>query len=381
MVLLLSTQLLQRTRKAAAAALSATCTAAAVSASWVATGQTADADASASDRRPTVLFTQKWGRFISRVQAQLKSEWRLVSNLDGVDPSDVKVVVGGGPDVLKTVRALPGVLLLQQPWTGMDWLDTSMVPAGCSVANVHGMDPPIAEYVMGTMLDNSIGFSKLQAEFRETGKFCPPFPGSRGPDYEGRPFHGELGGKTLGIVGLGSIGAEVAKRAAAFDMRVIATTRSRRASLPPNVSWAGVGTGPDLDSLLEQSDYVLLACPLTDETRGLFNSARISKMKSTAVLVNVARGAVVVEEDLWTAMTQRQIAGAIIDVWWGDHITGDVSQQGRPWHTLDNVAMTPHASGWTYEGAEGRRIADVAKNIDAIASGAPLVNQIVNGRG
>ena len=104
-------------------------------------------------------------------------------------------------------------------------------------------------------------------------------------------------------------------------------------------------------------------------------------MKSTAVLVNVARGAVVVEEDLWTAMTQRQIAGAIIDVWWGDHITGDVSQQGRPWHTLDNVAMTPHASGWTYEGAEGRRIADVAKNIDAIASGAPLVNQIVNGRG
>ncbi len=378
MVRLLRAQLLKRPC-AAAAALSAA--AAAVSAAGAATsGQAAGADESSTGGRPTVLFTQKWGRFISRVQVQLKSEWRLVSNLDGVDPSDVKVVVGGGPDVLKIVHALPGVQLLQQPWTGTDWLDTSTVPAGCSVANVHGMDPPIAEYVIGTMLDNAIGFSKLQAEFRETGEFRPPFPGSRGPEYDGRPFHGELGGKTLGIVGLGSIGAEVARRAAAFDMRVIATTRSCRASLPPNVSWAGVGTGPDLDRLLEQSDYVLLACPLTDETHGLLNATRISKMKSTAVLVNVARGAVIVEEDLWSAMTRRQIAGAIIDVWWGEHVSGDVSQQGRPWHTLDNVAMTPHASGWTYEGAEGRRIADIAKNIDAIATGAPLLNLVWSGR-
>ena len=342
-------------------------------------GQAAAAESSSRDQRPTVLFTQKWGRFIPRVQAQLNSDWRLVDNLDGVEPSTVKIVVGGGPDVLQMVRSLPGVQLLQQPWTGMDWLEPSKVPVGCSVANVHGMDPPIAEYVMGTMLDNAIGFSKLQAEFKETGEFSPPFPGSRGPDYIGRPFHGELAGKTLGIVGLGSIGAEVARRAVAFDMRVIATTRSRRTPFPPDVSWAGVGTGDDLDLLLEQSDYVLLACPLTDETRDLVNATRISKMKSTAVLVNVARGGVVVEEDLWDALTTRKIAGAIVDVWWGEHASGDVSKQGRPWHTLDNIAMTPHASGWTYEGAEGRRIADVAKNIDAIASGTPLINVIVDG--
>ena len=137
---------------------------------------------------------------------------------------------------------------------------------------------------------------------------------------------------------------------------------------------------PDLDRLLEESDYVLLACPLTDQTRGLVNATRLSKMKSTAVLINVARGGVVVEEDLWDAMTTHKIAGAIIDVWWGEHGSGDVSQQGRPWHTLENVAMTPHASGWTYEGAEGRRIADVAKNIDAVDGGAPLINLIVDGR-
>ena len=87
----------------------------------------------------------------------------------------------------------------------MDWLKPAEAPTGCSVANVHGMDPPIAEYVLGTMIDNEVRFSKLQSEFRETGVFRPPFPRS-GDAYAGRPFHGELGGKTLGIVGLGSIG-------------------------------------------------------------------------------------------------------------------------------------------------------------------------------
>lgn len=323
------------------------------------------------------MVGRRWDRFIPRVAAQLNSDWRLVGSLDGVEPSAVKVVVGGGPDILEICRELPGVKLLQQPWTGMDWLQPSEVPAGCTVANVHGMDPPIAEYVMGTMLDHAVGFSKLQAEFRSTGEFLPPFPGSRGAGYKGRPFHGELGGKTLGIVGLGSIGAEVARRAAAFDMRVIATTRSRRPSLPPNVSWAGVGTGADLDRLLAESDYVLLACPLTEETAGLINTARLSKMKPTAVLVNVARGAVVEEKDLWEAMTTSKIAAAIIDVWWGEHASGDVSQRGLAWHKLDNVVMTPHASGWTYEGAEGRRVEDIAKNIDNIALGTPLLNVIV----
>ena len=170
----------------------------------------------------------------------------------------------------------------------------------------------------------------------------------------------------------------MARRAAAFDMCVICTTQSHRASLPPNVSWAGVGTGDDLDRLLKESDYVLLACPLTEQTRGLLDSTRISKMKSTAVLINVARAGVVVEEDLWNALTSKKIAGAILDVWWGEHASGNVSQQGLAWHTLDNVAMTPHASGWTYEGAEGRRIADVARNIDNIAFGTKLANCIID---
>ena len=118
-------------------------------------------------------------------------------------------------------------------------------------------------------------------------------------------------------MGLGSIGVEVARRAAAFDMRVLATTRSAREQTPPNVGWIGTGVRSDLDHLLAESDFVLLTCPLTEETNGLIDSSeppvivmgryskqlpphsklrwwpgRLATMKPGAVLINVARGQV-----------------------------------------------------------------------------------------
>eukprot|EP00746_Dinoflagellata_sp_MGD_P144212 gnl/MRDRNA2_/MRDRNA2_76958_c0_seq1.p1 gnl/MRDRNA2_/MRDRNA2_76958_c0~~gnl/MRDRNA2_/MRDRNA2_76958_c0_seq1.p1 ORF type:complete len:102 (+),score=15.96 gnl/MRDRNA2_/MRDRNA2_76958_c0_seq1:161-466(+) len=99
-------------------------------------------------------------------------------------------------------------------------------------------------------------------------------------------------------------------------------------------------------------------------------------MKTTAVLMNVSRGACVIEEDLWLALQQKQIAGAIIDVWWGEHDSGDVSKHDRAWHTLDNVVMTPHASGWTHEGVVSRRCLEMAQNLDALATGVPLNNVV-----
>jgi phosphoglycerate dehydrogenase-like enzyme len=231
---------------------------------------------------PVVWFSPPWARFLKPVVEQLeqlstdgrRGRYSCVTSLDGVDPGRVVAIVGGGPPRLEDLCRLPNVALLQQPWTGTDWLAQTdrRLPPTCTVCNVHGMDQPIAEYVLGTMLDNAIGFSALSAEFHETGSYRPPFPREDG--YQGRPYHGELAGRTLGIVGFGSIGAEVARRAAAFDMRVVATTRTARDVSPAHVSWMGVGVGADLDKLLTESDYVLLSCPLTDETHGLLNAAR-----------------------------------------------------------------------------------------------------------
>eukprot|EP01052_Picozoa_sp_SAG31_P032763 SAG31_NODE_3626_length_4055_cov_16.812184_1_plen_179_part_00 len=174
-------------------------------------------------------------------------------------------------------------------------------------------------------------------------------------------------------------------------MRVIATTRTRRSTPPCHVEWIGAvrseksvtpifatlahartrarvvvlfcyvihlslaqGVGEDLDKLLAQSDFVLLTCPLNDETTGLLNARRLRQMKPTSVLINVARGQVVDERALWEALTKGTISGAILDVWWGTHESGNPSAPDvqLPWHTLPNVVMTPHSSGWTEQGAE-----------------------------
>ena len=244
----------------------------------------------------SALFLGSWGRFVSRAQGMLKSEgWVLLEWTDGgAEPladllarSPPVAVVIGGPEAVAVVARLSAPKLLQVPFTGVDWLDPGALPDGCAVANVHGMDQPIAEYVLGTMLDSVVGFSSLSAEFRSDGVFRPPFP--RNDGYEGKPFHYEIGGKTLGIVGLGSIGLEVAKRAKAFDMTVLATTRTTRAELPQHVDWAGTGIGAELEELLAASDFVLLTCPLSPETQNLMDASRIAKMKPGSILINVAR--------------------------------------------------------------------------------------------
>lgn len=151
-------------------------------------------------------------------------------------------------------------------------------------------------------------------------------------------------------------------------------TRSRGRSLPPPPGFAWVGGAEDVDTLLKESDYVVVACPLTRHTTGLLNAQRFSLMKSTAVLINVARGPVVDEDALFTALQSKVIRGAALDVWYryprgGVDLTG-VRPSVHPFHDLDSdtVIMTPHSSGWT-EGQEWRKAAQIAANLDAIADG------------
>lgn len=336
----------------------------------------------------SALFLGNWRRFLARTRGMLKSDgWVLLEwdDNDAHEPltdllarSPPVAAVIGGPEAVAVVARLADPRLLQVPFTGVDWLDPGALPRGCAAANVHGMDQPIAEYVLGTMLDSAVGFSSLNAEFKSDGIFRPPFP--RNDGYKGRPFHNEIGGKTLGIVGLGSIGLQVAKRAKAFDMTVLATTRTARPQIPPNVDWAGTGVGTDLDKLLAASDFVLLTCPLTPETQNLFDASRLAKMKEGSILINVARGGVVDEQALYDALIEKKtVVGSIIDVWWGSHETGNPSLLGLEWQELPNVVMTPHASGWTEAGAESRRIQEIAANLDALAGFGALVNVVHEG--
>ena len=173
--------------------------------------------------------------------------------------------------------------------------------------------------------------------------------------------------KTLGIFGFGGIGQKVAKRAAGFDMRVIYYSRSRKpdAEAELGAEWAG-----DMETLLRESDYLCLHCPLTDETRGVIGEAEFALMKPSAVLVNMARGAVVQQEALYEALAANVIAGAAIDVCDPEPIAID-----DPLLTLENLVITPHigsASAATFT-AMGMM---AAGSIVAALTGEPVKNMV-----
>ena len=266
--------------------------------------------------------------------------------------------------------AIPNLKLYQLPFTGYDWISAGDVPVGCTVCNTYEHEIPIAEYVMGAMLEREIGIMAADARFRAKGWDGKIVGSGTG--------HGELHGKTIGIVGYGHIGVEVARRADAFGMRTIAVTRTPREA-PAPLDWLGTMDG--LDRLLGESDYVLIALPLADETQGLIDGARLAHMKPTATIINVGRGHVIKQADLYAALSEHRIGGAIIDVWYNYPKPGgpDTPPSKYPFQDLDNIIMTPHFSAYT-DAMRTRRWTSIAANVDRLARGEDLENVCFRGK-
>jgi phosphoglycerate dehydrogenase-like enzyme len=184
----------------------------------------------------------------------------------------------------------------------------------------------------------------------------------------------ELAGKTLGVLGYGRIGRCVARRARAFDMEVLAIRRDLARAAPDDLALL---RGPEaLDDVLRRADYVVIALPLTAETRALIGDKQLALMKPTAMLINVARGEIVDETALYQALASRTIAGAALDVWYRYPATSAPTPPARlPFHELPNVLMTPHVSGWT-EGTREGRAEVIAENVHRVLRGETPVNAI-----
>lgn len=179
----------------------------------------------------------------------------------------------------------------------------------------------------------------------------------------------ELSGKTLGIIGLGHIGSRTAALAKAFGLRVIATKRTPAAA--PSVA-DEVWPAGRVDDLLRAADFVVLHCPLTDETRGLISRERLALMKPSAYLINVARGACVDEPALLDALHSGAIAGAGID-----HFLDEPLPADSPFWDVDNVFITPHTAGETQQ-YESNVLDILMENLGRIERGEQtLVNQVV----
>ncbi len=259
----------------------------------------------------------------------------------------------------------PDFRLLHVPGAGLDGIDMESVPAGAGICNVFEHEIPIAEFVMTSMLNWEIRPDALRASFAT----------DTWPDvYRSRVPHGEICGLTLGLIGFGRIGRTIARRARAFGMRIVAVDQFAEdtdgladAILPPD----------RLPEMLAEADFLVIACPLTDRTCNLIGTAELAAMKPTGVLVNVSRAPIVDEAALYDALSRRTIGGAVLDVWYGYPAGADdrVAPSRFRFEDLPNAVCTPHSSAWTTRLPE-RRYAFIARNIDRLVSGEPLLNPV-----
>jgi phosphoglycerate dehydrogenase-like enzyme len=266
----------------------------------------------------------------------------------------------------RSMPPAPRLKLLQLPASGLDAVDLAAVPPGCRVCNVFEHDIGISEYVLAAMLHFIVDLPGRDARFRDGSWADSPRAAA--------PFRPELAARTVGCVGYGTIGRAIARRARAFGMRVLAVTRTPR-PLDPEPDF--LGGFDELDRVLKASDFVVVACPLTDETHGLIGREALALMPQHAVLINVARGPLVDEDALFASLQGRAIGGAVIDTWYRYPSAGqpEIRPSRHPFHELDSVVMTPHLSGWT-EGLMQRRFAVIIDNLERLRTSRPLLNQV-----
>jgi len=247
--------------------------------------------------------------------------------------------------------------LLQVPGAGLDGIALEAVWPGCTICNVHGHEIPMAEFAMLAMLEHRIRLSEMPSHLD-----AATWPSA----YASRPLHGEVAGQQLAIIGFGHIGREVARRARAFGMGVVAVTRT---GAPEPLADRTVPTFRLLE-ILPDVDVVLLCCPLTEQTRGLIGAAALAVMRRTALLINLARAEVADEAALYAALREERIGGAFLDVWyrypWGGE--AELAPSRFPFHALPNTRCTPHSSAWTLPLLE-RRYALIARNIRRLWEG------------
>jgi phosphoglycerate dehydrogenase-like enzyme len=251
----------------------------------------------------------------------------------------------------------------------------ALVQHPCTLTNMRGLfSDNIADQVMGYVICFARNLhlyirNQMSAKWAPVGGETERVGFATGPAHVTAidRAHKSLADLTLGVVGLGAIGAEVARRATAFSMRVVAVDPLRE-SAPEGVSalWR-----PDrLPELLGQSDFVVVAAPHTPRTEKLFRRPQLRQMKRDGYLINIGRGAIVDLSDLVAALEAKEIAGAALDVFEAEPLPAD-----HPLWRFENVILTPHVAGYSPHIAE-RHLALLLENVRRFVAGEPLRNVV-----
>ncbi|MCW3078656.1 D-2-hydroxyacid dehydrogenase [Segetibacter sp.] len=286
-------------------------------------------------------------------------------------PVDKVVERAAGAEILFTnktvvteeaINSLPALKFIGVLATGYNIVNTEAAKAkGIVVANVPGYGTTsVVQMTFALLLELCLHVQKhsdlvMEGKWAKSADWC----------FWDYPLV-ELAGKTIGIIGYGSIGQKVGDVATAFGMNIIANSRHwTDQSHQPNFRWA------EVPELLAQSDVVTIHCPLFPETKGLINKERLKTMKPSAFLLNTSRGPIIIDEDLADALNNNVIAGAGIDV-----LSVEPPSKGNPLFSAKNCIITPHIS-WATKEARERLMAVTANNLAAFINGNPV--NVVNG--
>lgn len=302
-----------------------------------------------------------------RGQARYPSELQAVTGVeeltDALGTAEVLFSFWGGaitqmPDFRERASHVRWVQLTH---AGAERVDPNLIAQGITFTTAGGLAAtPIAEYVMATILMFGKGWPRL-------------FRAQQEHKYD-RVMPREIFGKTVGVVGMGYIGSEVVRLAKAFGCRVLAIRRSYNVRGPDALADEAIPPS-DLAYLLGESDFVVLATPLTEETKGLIGAGQLEQMKRSAYLINIARGRVVDEAALIAALKAETIAGAALDVFTREPLPAE----SELWD-LPNVIVTPHISGGTE--IYNQRATDIfCDNLRRFLAGSPLSNIVDPSRG
>ena len=298
-------------------------------------------------------------------------EWTFA---DPSDPDSAREAIAQA-DVLVCSRLTPGDLgdaerlrLVHATGAGVDRIAVDALPAGTALCNTGHHGTAIAEHVMMMALMLRRRVLEVDAEMRRGAwRTIATAPGT--------PYHRALAGSTLALIGFGEIGRAVARLGAAFGMRVVALRRDTAASGPGTDLLDRVYGEDELHALLRESDVVVVTAPLTERTRGLIDAEALAQLSPDAVIVNVARGALIDEDALYEALVAHRLGGAAIDVWWDAPQGTEAPAVVSRFAGLDHVVLTPHHSGHE-RSVFIARAADIARNIDLLDEGLPLERQL-----
>lgn len=322
----------------------------------------------------TAPFTETLLNKIRHVSDDIKLEQRTLP--DGQWPEDwtTEAEVYYAINGLPRPEQAPHLRWVQVHWAGVDSLvDSPVWNSDITITSTSGIHATnMAQYAFAQLLawSNKMGLWFSQQQQGE-------WPSDRWQKYA--PI--ELRGRTLGILGYGSIGREIARIGKAFGMKVLVTKRNVKQ--PKDLGYALNGTGdpggdvPDriypgeaTRSMLSECDYVIVTLPLTPKTHHLFNEALLKEMKPNAFLVNVGRGGLIDEKALVKALKKGWIAGAGLDVFEQEPLPSD-----SPLWSMENVILTPHISGFTLQ-YDQRAVDLFAENLRRYLAGEMLLNKV-----